>query len=608
LEDTPYFLQTIKRNREVNKTHSDMLEKIKHFIEAHFVGLFGLLMFFFYLIINLLPKFVPRLAKYDLPLFDVIFIVLGTGLVIYDFIPKQVDSIASRFRYWLTQVTNRLTPKSTLVILFALTAIGFYLRFNNLGDNSFSTDEAITTYASIGLLEHGTPVLPSGIVYNRALLNSYLIALSFDIFGISEVSARIVSVIFGTLTVPLVYLLGKELGKRIGLIAALITTFSVFEIAVAQEARMYAQFQFFYLLTAYLFYMSLKKDSSKLFLFSGVAFIFAWYSHIFSLFFIPVAVTYILLCKRKEFLKNKYFVYATLGIMGLAFVYMIATGKTPIDYLPSTVPRWAQHTVLHYVFAEVLSTLFILVIISSITSLILWKFGMHENKDQLYFMVNFFIPFIILSIYPWKYFKYAIFIFPFLIILASNAIDFYVIQNRINNAICIRISNTFKLKNELVSNMKIVIIFILITLLFIQISSDIYGISQDTFQLSDENWKKGGEFVKEHLDDGDKIATTVSLTTLYYVGRVDYLVWQYEFINYTNSDGESVDWYTGIVILDNYDLFVQTVNTGKGWLIADRFRLDAYWINPKVRDYIRNNMTYYPEGSDETIEVYSWGK
>jgi hypothetical protein len=77
-----------------------MSKKIKHFIEAHFVGLFGLLMLLFYLIINLLPKFVPRLAKYDLPLFDVIFIVLGTGLVIYDFIPKQVDNIASRFRYW----------------------------------------------------------------------------------------------------------------------------------------------------------------------------------------------------------------------------------------------------------------------------------------------------------------------------------------------------------------------------------------------------------------------------------------------------------------------------------------------------------------------------
>ena len=301
------------------------------------MGLFGLLMFLFYLIISQLPKFVPRLAKYDLSLIDAILIVLGTGLVIYDLIPKQADSIASRFRYWLIQVTDRLTPKSTLVIIFALTAIGFYLRFNNLGDNSFSNDEAITTYAAIGVLEHGTPILPSGIEYTRALLNSYLIALSFNTFGISEFSARFVSVIFGTLTIPLVYLLGKELGRRTGLIATLLMTFSVFEIAVAQEARMYAQFQFFYLLTAYLFYLSLKKNNSKLFLLSGLSFIFAWYTHVFSLFFILVAVTYILLCKRKEFWENKYFVYTALGILGLAFAYMIVTGKTPLDYLPSNV-------------------------------------------------------------------------------------------------------------------------------------------------------------------------------------------------------------------------------------------------------------------------------
>ena len=219
-----------------------MNKKIKHFIEAHFVGLSGILMFLFYLIINQLPKFVPRLAKYDLPLIDVIVIVLGTGLIIYDFIPKQVDYIATRFRYWLIQITDRLTPKSTFFIIFALTAIGFYFRFNNLGDRSFWFDEAVTSYAAIGLLEHGTPVLPSGVVYNRALLNTYLIALSFKTFGISEFSARIVSVIFGTLTIPLVYLLGKELGRHTGLIAALIIAFSAFEILWAREARMYAQF------------------------------------------------------------------------------------------------------------------------------------------------------------------------------------------------------------------------------------------------------------------------------------------------------------------------------------------------------------------------------
>lgn len=56
---------------------------------------------------------------------DILLVVLGTGLLIYALIPKQVDYIASRFRGWLISITDRLTPKSTLLILFALTAIGF---------------------------------------------------------------------------------------------------------------------------------------------------------------------------------------------------------------------------------------------------------------------------------------------------------------------------------------------------------------------------------------------------------------------------------------------------------------------------------------------------
>jgi len=588
-----------------------MSKKIKHFIEAHFVLLCGIMMFIFYLIFNLLPKFVPRLAKYDFPLIDAIFIVLGTGLVIYNFIPEQVDYIASGFKNRLIRVTDRLTPKSTFFIIFALTAIGFYLRFNNLGDKPFWFDEAVTSYAAMGLLQHGTPVLPSGEVYNRGLLNTYLIALSFKTFGISEFSARIVSVIFGSLSIPLVYLMGKELGKRTGLIAALIITFSAFEIFYAQFARMYAQFQFFYLLTAYLFYISLKKNNIKLFLLSVVPFICAWYSHVLSLCFIPVAATYIIL-KRRELLKTKHFVYAILGIAGLAFVYMIVTGKTPLDYMPhfTAVPGMVQHTCLYYVFNDMFSTLLILVVISTTISILLWKFGILRDRIHLYFILNFFIPFIFLSLYPWKYYRYAVFIFPFLVILASHAIDFFALRNGLNYATCEQLSNKLKLSRELLTNIKNSIIIILILLLFIQVSADIYLNSQDNFANKLEtyyNWKKAGGFVKEHLDYDDKVATTAPLKALYYVGRVDYLIYEPGHPNIVKRDGVAVDWYTASIALDNHDLFMQKVKTEKGWLIADYYSRLELFPDPKVSDYIKNNMTYYPEGSDETIAVYSWG-
>lgn len=576
--------------------------KTKHFIEAHFVGLFGILVFLLYLILNQLPEFIPKLAKYDLSLLDTILIVLGTGMVAYDCMLKQIDHIYSRFRYWLIRITDQLTPISIFFILIALTAIGFYLRFNDLGYRSFWTDEAITSYAAIGLLEHGAPVMPSGEVYTRALLNTYLIALSFKIFGISESSARIVSVIFGTLMIPLAYLLGKEFeSKRVGIIAALLITFSAFEILWAREARMYAQFQFFYLLTAYLFYVSLKKTNSKLLLLSGISFIFAWYSHVLSLCFVPVAITYIIFHKRKEFLENKYFVYVSLAVMGLALVYMILTGKTPIDYYPSSAPKWGQHTVLHYAFSPKLFTLFVLASISGIVSLILWKFEMYKNKGYLYFIISFFIPFMILSASPWKTVRYAFFIFPFLVILASGAIDFYVIRNWGDG--------NRKVKSELVKSMKTVISITVILLVCIQVCSDIYFISHDSYNIyhdCPENWKKAGEFVKEHMGEDDKIATTLPLATLYYVGRVDYGIPG----GFGDIDDAVTltDRTTGAILFNDYNQFIQKINTEKGWVIADRCRLDGRRTDSKVREYIRNNMTYHPEGSDETVEVYSWGE
>ncbi|MEA1998750.1 MAG: hypothetical protein U9N61_05430 [Euryarchaeota archaeon] len=106
--------------------HSDVVEKIKQFIEGHFAGLSGILMFLFYMIINQLPVFVPRLAKYNFPFIDAILMVLGTGFVIYDFTPKQVDYITYRFRHWLIQITDRLTPRYTFFIILVLLLFSGY--------------------------------------------------------------------------------------------------------------------------------------------------------------------------------------------------------------------------------------------------------------------------------------------------------------------------------------------------------------------------------------------------------------------------------------------------------------------------------------------------
>ncbi|MEZ4645021.1 MAG: glycosyltransferase family 39 protein [Chloroflexota bacterium] len=59
--------------------------------------------------------------------------------------------------------------------------------------------------------------------------------------GDSEFALRLLAAMLGTLTIPAIYLLGKTIGgKKTGLLAALLLTFSRFNIAWSQEIRMYA--------------------------------------------------------------------------------------------------------------------------------------------------------------------------------------------------------------------------------------------------------------------------------------------------------------------------------------------------------------------------------
>ena len=65
------------------------------------------------------------------------------------------------------------------------------------------------------------------------------------LFGFSEVSARLPSVIFGLLTIWLVFLIGRKLySKTLGILAALLLALNPLHIYYSQEARMYSMAAF----------------------------------------------------------------------------------------------------------------------------------------------------------------------------------------------------------------------------------------------------------------------------------------------------------------------------------------------------------------------------
>jgi hypothetical protein len=155
-----------------------------------------------------------------------------------------------------TMSRSHAVPRIGIVIMLALLlAVAFWLRVSRLGALGLVHDEGTQALAVEGILRHGLPRVDSGLVYARNVFFLYVQAASAKIFGLNEFSLRFPSVLFGVVTIPVAYWLGKTLFTwHVGLLAASVLTFSGWEIEMARYARFYTAFQLMYLVSLLCFF------------------------------------------------------------------------------------------------------------------------------------------------------------------------------------------------------------------------------------------------------------------------------------------------------------------------------------------------------------------
>lgn len=148
-----------------------------------------------------------------------------------------LSNTASLFE--ITEPKVRLDAR-TLVALALIVGVGAFVRFWGLGAVGLHGDEKTMALPAIHLLRYGTPEMPTGFIYPRAVAQLYLMAWSMRLFGVSEWALRFPSAVCGVLLVPLAWLAGQRfLGKRWNLaLAAAVALLPAF-IQDAQTARMY---------------------------------------------------------------------------------------------------------------------------------------------------------------------------------------------------------------------------------------------------------------------------------------------------------------------------------------------------------------------------------
>ena len=130
--------------------------------------------------------------------------------------------------------------RRTLALLVLIVAVGALVRFWGLGNVGLHGDEKTMALPAMHLLQYGTPEMPSGFLYPRAVAQLYLIAGSARAFGPGEWAFRLPSAICGVLLIILTFMAGRRFLEphwNLALTAAVALLPAFIE--DAQTARMY---------------------------------------------------------------------------------------------------------------------------------------------------------------------------------------------------------------------------------------------------------------------------------------------------------------------------------------------------------------------------------
>ncbi len=169
-------------------------------------------------------------------------------------------------------------PRNSLR-LWSVVALGAVLRLVALGHKSFWLDEI----TSVAIVQRPSAAFWHFLWHEEGNMAMYYVLLRPWLhFGNSEAMVRLLSVLPGVLSIPLMYLLGKRLfGPRTGILAAALFALNPCAIASSQEARAYSFLVLMVIISTYCFIRLIEGPSYRFAIVYGLAAGFTCYFHYF---------------------------------------------------------------------------------------------------------------------------------------------------------------------------------------------------------------------------------------------------------------------------------------------------------------------------------------
>ncbi len=327
----------------------------------------------------------------------------------------------------LSVFKNVKISRTDLVILLLIIIFASFIRIWDLGNVGFNNDEAVYSGQAATLAGYEEYSKYFSIHRAHPLLFQFSVSILYILFGVSDTLARIISVIFGVMTVIITYFIGRILYTRreVGFFAALLLALLPYHIIVTRQAMVDVPFSFFFSLTIFFMAIYIKSNSGnqKWLLAVGASAGLSFLSkEVGFLTLIASIVSLLLLNKRIQNLKRNLAMLISAFLVTISphlALIIVGSKSTQSKFLyfawqlnrPPNQPVDFYVDILGIALGYVLLVLVVAAIIHSLKT---------RNPSGFLLLIFITIPLIFFQVWPTKGFHYLIVLVPPLVIFGVS--------------------------------------------------------------------------------------------------------------------------------------------------------------------------------------------
>ena len=237
-----------------------------------------------------------------------------------------------------------MNDKKQLWLVFLIILLGFLLRIYRIEHQSVWFDEAFSLTVSRQSLSEMTDQLIRDFVHPP--LHYYLLHVWFNLVGFGAWQARILSALFGTLSIAMIYLFAKDLfNQQTAILSALLLTVSQLGVLYSQEARPYAQLLFFVLSSSYLFFVALRKGNALAWWGFVISSTLMIYTHYYGVLVVFSLLSYTVFYRKRYPIPHVWLICGTILFVvfyspWIAISNVIGQALHSERTLPTALPPW----------------------------------------------------------------------------------------------------------------------------------------------------------------------------------------------------------------------------------------------------------------------------